>query len=446
MKSLYSFLLLLLFTVPLRAQETMPLSLTQAVDLALKNAYSIKNARIDLQNQQAKNSEITGIALPQLNGSNQFTWNVRPVVSFLPAQILNPSAPAGSFLPVTFVPKFQNTASVSASQILFDGSVLVALQARKTLLQLFDLGIRASEEEVRFNVTKAYMTLVVARRQFGTLENTLRFFRKITADLQTMRTAGFVEKIDVDRSNVQLNNLATDSLRAFNQIDLAEQALKFAMGMRTDARIELTDTSLATTLPRAQELLANPFEYTNRQEYNQLQTQLRLNEFDIKRYRYKGLPSLALFGTAAYTYGSTTFSEIAKPSNYIFYALTGFQLNVPIFDGRQRSFQVKQAQLAAEKTRNNIANLELGLDLESSRSRSILRNNVLAVQTQERNLSLAREVLDLAEKKYKAGVGSNIEVTQAQTELQQAQNNYYASLLDVISASADLQRSLGQFK
>ena len=448
MKRFLKSTLLLLLLLPLagKGQEAQSLSLQDALNYAVRNQIQVRNARLDVDIQKAQNGEITGRALPQINGSNQFTYNAVPVKSFLPAQFLNPNAPAGTFLPVTFVPKFQNTAQIALNQILFDGSVFVALQARNTIIDLVSLGVNASEEEVRYNVTKAYQGLIVARRQFLILAQSLAYARSITHDLDVMREAGFVEKIEVDRSRVQLNSLETDSFRTVNFLEVGEQALKFAMGIPIATPIVLSDTSLSDVLPTAQALLGDELRYENRVEFLQLNTQLRLNEFDVKRYRYQRLPSLSLFSNGAYTYGATTFSEIAKPNNYIFYLITGLNLNVPIFQGRQIHYRIQQAELQVQKTRNNIENLQLGIDLQTAQSRSTLRNNLLQLQTQQRNLDLANSVLDLAQKKYKAGVGSNIEVTQAQTQAQLAQNGYFNSLLEVINAKAELQRALGEFK
>ena len=443
---LRSTLFLILLPFLALAQEPQSLSLQDALTYAVRNQVKVRNAQLDVDIQKAQNGEVTGRALPQINGSNAFTYNAIPVKSFLPAQIINPAAPAGSFVPVTFVPNFQNTAQLSASQILFDGSIFVALQARNTILNLVALGVNASEEEVRYNVTKAYQGLLVARRQFNILGQSLAYARSITHDLDVMRDAGFVEKIEVDRSQVQLNSLETDSIRTVNLIQVGEQALKYAMGMPIATPIVLSDTALSEVLPTAQALLGDELRYDNRIEFRQLNTQLLLNEYDVKRYRYQRLPTLSAFANGAYTYGASTFSEIAKPNNYLFYLITGLNLNVPIFQGRQIHYRVKQAELQVAKTRNNIENLELTIDLQTAQSRSTLRNNLLQLQNQQRNLDLANSVLDLAQRKYKAGVGSNVEVTQAQTQAQMAQNNYFMSLLEVINAKADLQKALGNFK
>jgi outer membrane protein TolC len=422
------------------------LSLEQAIQYALRHNAAIKNARIDVALQKQKNREITGIALPQVNGRNEFQFNIDPLVAFFPARFTNPTAPADAFAPVPIAANFTNTASLTGSQILFDGSVLVALQARNTIIELTQLGVRASEQDVRYNVTRAYYGLVVARQQFNTLQKSLATFRDVLRDLTILRQQGFVEKIEVDRTQVQVNNLATDSLRTANLIALSEQLLKYNMTLPLEQQIELTDTSIADVLSNSAGMLEGATDYNNRVDYALTQTQLRLNEFDVKRYRYKALPTLAAFSTAAYTYANNEFRKVTRVNNYIGYSLVGLRLDVPIFSGFQRKAQLEQAYLNVEKTRNNLQQLRLSIDLQSEQARTVLRNSLLALQNNERNIDLANSVLTLARKKYKAGVGSNLEVTQAQTELLQAQNRLFAAQLDVINATTDLQRAQGLFR
>lgn len=432
----------------LAAGPPMQLSLDDAIEYALRHNDSLKNSRIGVALQKQRNREITGIALPQINGRNEFQHYPNPIQSFLPALLIPPAFGGGGdgFVAVPFTPRFSNTANVSGSQVLFDGSVVVALQARNTIIYLTELGVQATEQDVRYNVTRAYYGLTVARRQFAILSQSLVTFRDALRDLSILREQGFVEKIEVDRTQVQVNNLQTDSLRAYNGLLLAEQLLKFNMSLSLDQPIVLTDTAINDVLAQSAGLLEGDMRYENRVDYAFLQTQLRLNEFDVKRYKFKALPSLAAFGTLAYTYSSNEFREVATPHNYIFYSLVGLRLDVPIFTGFQRKAQLEQAYLNVQRTRNNIALLKRGIDLQTSQARTGLRNALLALQTTERNLGLAQSVVDLARKKYKAGVGSNLEVTQAQSELLQAQNRLFTAQLDVINANTDLQRAQGLFR
>jgi outer membrane protein TolC len=111
-----------------------------------------------------------------------------------------------------------------------------------------------------------------------------------------------------------------------------------------------------------------------------------------------------------------------------------------------RANQVTEAKLNIEKSKNNIEYTKQNIDFQAAMSRTTLRNAILQVQSQRRNMELADDVLDLAQRKYKAGVGSNLEVTQAQTDQLRAQTNYFSALLDITNAEADLKKALGLLK
>jgi outer membrane protein len=433
----------LLFAGRAQAQEPTPLSLEEATDYALKHNANVKNARLDIAIQKSKNAELTGMALPQVNAKNDFMSYPNVMQSFVPAEFIG-GAP-GTYVAVPFTPKFSNTLSASASQILFDGTVLVVLQGKKTLMKLAELGAQSTIQDVRYRVQGSYYTLVIARKQFDLVNRSMAILRKGARDQEAMYKEGLIEKLDVDRTTVQVNNLQTDSIKLGNMLVVGEQTLKYVMGMDINNPIVLTDTALDRNLDAAKSTLLEEVDYTNRLEYNLSVTQLRYNEFDLKRNRYQSLPSLNAFGSGSYLYSSNQFGDIVKPKNYIFYSMVGVTLNIPIFSGFQRSNQVKQAKYNLEKSRNTVAFSKLSIDFETAQARNNLKSALLTEDNERRNLALANSVLDVANRKYKEGVGSSIEVNQAQTALLQSQNNYFQAQLDVISAQTDLQKALGEF-
>ena len=426
------------------AQQPMALSLQAAMDYAVKNNAAAKNARMDVQIQDAQNKQVTSIALPQINGKGDFTGFFNLQKAFVPGEFIGMP---GTFVPVAFSPRYSTTASATGSQILFDGSVLVGLQARKAAMELANQKGLLTEEMIRYQVQRAYYGIVIARRQLSILNRSLSSLRNIAYDLQKLKENGFVEKIEVDRTNVQLNNLLTDSMRAQSFLQVSEQGLKFAMGLDIDAPIVLTDTSVEKTLEKGLVLGSGETDYSRRTEYSLLQTVQKLNEYNLKRYKLAALPTLAAVGSLGYNFGTNTFNQVFEFNKYYqFFSFAGLQLNVTIFSGFKRTNQVREAKLNLEKIRNSIDSQKLAIDFDIQRSRTTFRNSILQLKSQESNMQLAETVLDLAEKKYKAGVGSNIEVNQAQTELLRAQNNYFTTLLESVNAQSDLQKALGNFK
>lgn len=445
MRRLLSLLFLSVSILPLTAvaQETMQLSLKECVDYALKNSAAAKNASIDVELQKAQNAEVTGSALPQISGDGRYTQFFDVQQQFLPSQFAG--LPPGDFVPLGFSPKLSSVGQLNGSQLLFNGSVIVALQARKTLMELARYSASMKIEDIRYNVQKAYFGLIIAHRQFDLMNTSLELLRNTTRDLQITFENGMIEKLEVNRMEVQLSNLQADSLGLANMIDVSERMLKYTMGMDLNTPIKLTDDGMLENLEAANALILQDVGYESRLGFQLASTSLRLQQYDLKRYRYEGLPTLSAFGSIGYNRSANKFDDlINKP--YPGFSFVGLQLNVPIFDGFQRRSRVRSAKLKVQKAENDLENTKLGIDFQTKSARATLTNSLQTIESRKRTMDLANSVLDLSKKKYKAGVGSNQDVVLAQSDYLQAQNNYFVALQSVINAQADLQKSLGLLK
>jgi outer membrane protein TolC len=425
------------------AQDVVSLSLKDCIDYALKNSVAAKNARIDVQLQKAQNAEVTGRTMPQISAEGKYTQFFDVQQQFLPSQFAG--LPPGSFVPLGFSPKLSSIGSISASQLLFNGSIFVALQARNTLMKLAEQKEEMSKEDIRYNVQKAYAGLVIAQKQFGVMKNSLELLHSSTRDMNIIYQNGMVEKIEVNRLEVQLSNLQSDSLGLANIIDITEKMLKYTIGMDMNTQIVLTDQSVVDNINEAANLLLQDANVENNLGYQLAYTGLKLQEYDLKRYRFEGLPTLAAFGSAGYNRSSNKFDDLINKT-YPGFSLAGLQLNIPIFDGFQRRNRVKSAKLKLEKSENDLDNAKRGIEFKTKSAQSTLANALQTAESRKRTMELANTVLDLAQKKYKAGVGSNQDVIIAQGDFLRSQNAYFDALLSIVNAKADLQKALGLLK
>jgi outer membrane protein TolC len=430
---------------PVQDGTLLRLSLQDCIDYAMRNADTIKNVRLAVQKQQAVNNQIKASALPQVNGSLQVTDFVNPQQSLVPGEFTGRAEDRGRFVAFTFSPKYNSSGAINGSQSLFDGSLLVALKARKTIIEALEQASTLTQENVRYNIQRAYYAVVIGEQQFRTITASLATARDMANDVTVLYRTGFAERIDVNRTEVQLTNLETDSIRVASLLETGRQALKYTIGMDIEQPIELTDTSLAEHTATAMQLLTEQLDYAKRTEVSLASTAVRLNEYNVKRFEYAALPTLNAIGSLNGLYGSNKFGDLFVGNNYVYYSMIGLQLNVPIFSGFRRLNQVKEAKIDLEMSKNRLHLLKQGLDFQTAQSQTTLRNALLSAEKQRRNLELANTIVDLARRKYKAGVGSNLEVNQAQTELLLAQNNYYSILLDVVNAQADVEKALGAF-
>jgi outer membrane protein TolC len=437
---------LLSVAINVRAQQqqnlTEPISLSakEAVDYALANQSSVKTARLDELIQLAKNKEISGMALPNIAGSGSYQYN--PLVQKQMFNTRNFGSPKDSFTAVSFQLKHNMLGEVRMTQTLFDPSVLVALQARKTLEILVAQGVTKSQIDVKSEVYKAYYNVLSANKALTILSENVSSLEKILGETKEIYKNGLAEKLDVDRLVVQYTNLQTEQTKLRNLIELGIASLKYQMGMPLKQAIILKDT-LSTQKIVEDVLDLDKFDYSQRIEYQLLETQKKANEFDLKRYKMKGLPSLQLFAATGALRGSDKFDYFQSPMWYG-YVNTGLNLSVPIFTGLQRKRQVDQAWLTVKKSEVAIENAKLGIDLEREQSASTFRNNVLTLEAQEKNMGLAQDVYHTTQIKYREGVGSSLEMTTAENDLLTAQNNYFTALFNAIVAKIDLLKSYGK--
>jgi outer membrane protein TolC len=437
---------------PLYAQDkVLQLSLDECTQYALKHNASSKNAMLDVLIQQAQNAQVTASAYPHISSKTELDDFINPQVSYFPnsaIKLFNPSLqlPDNGFQKVVFTPKYSGSSTISGSQILFDGSVMIALKARNTVLEFARTNAEVTQEGIRYSIFKVYHALAITYRQYDIVKSALTYARSLERDLLITQQNGLAEKIEVERTNVQVNNLASDSMRIGNLLTVTEQLLKYQMGIDINTPIVLSDTNVDARKQEINSLLDKAMDYNRVPEYRLMETGLKLNEYNVTRYKMAALPTLLAFGNIGYGFSSNDFGAVTTLPNYLFNSILGFQLNIPIFNGMLRVKQLQEAKLNVEKMKNNIDNIKLGIDFQTAQSRANLRNAILQVQNQHRNLDLANDVLDLAQKKYKAGVGSSQEITLAQTDHLQAQTNYFNALMDMINAEADLKKALGLLK
>lgn len=432
------FALLLLGFQSTQAQTEYRLNVKEAVDLALKNVTDIKNLRIDSLKQKAQNKEIVGSALPQVTGSGQ-------VAHYLTApQVLFPDGT--TLRKFSFAQPWSITGGINVNQLLFQPDVFVGLIARKTSIEYATENIKVQEEKTREQVQKAYYQVLIAEQQLQVLQQSLQRFQKLLSDQEQLFKNGFIEKLDIDKTTVSLNNTKSSETQLKNVIELGYAALKFSMSLSQSDKIVLTE-KLSTQTVKENILDDGSFNYNNRSEVRLLGTVQKLQELDVRRHKLGYAPTLAFF---------YQFQEQGQRLNKMYAAysdkkwfwfnsnLIGLNLSVPIFDGFQRKYKIQQAQYTLDKTVNTMENVKRAIDLEKTSSQINLRNAIINMDAQQKNLELAERVYNTTKKKYEQGVGSSFEVLQSDTEFQRAQGNYFDALYNAVVARISYFKAIGQ--
>ena len=461
LNKIIAWICLTALALPALAQEKHAFTIQQALDYAKKNNVQVKNALLGIQLQQQQNREITAAAYPQINGSVGATYNPYVAVQVIPNFIApsvykvlsdntvkdgngNPIVMPGSFedIAAQFSTKFNASAGVDLSQLLFDGQVFIGLKARSTSIAWQTKYAEVTDETIRANVYKVYYQLLVGKTQIDLLEANIERIEKLSHDTKELYKNGFSEQLDVNKVEVQAANLNTEKLKALNTISNGYLGLKFLIGMPMKDSLILTDSLDESQIKEGVLPLAD-YNYKDRKDYQYAELGKKLNEFNVKRYQLSQIPTFSLSGNYSKSAQRNKFDFFGKGDWYNISAIS-VKMSVPIFNGFVTKSRISQARIQLQQTENQMASLQIQIDQEITTARANFTTAVTTLDYQKRNMQLAETVYEQTKKKYEIGTGSNTEITAAQTDLKQAQTNYINAVYDAIIAKIDYIKATGK--
>jgi len=463
-------ILLIAQSITLSAQQNDSLSfdLEECIRYALENTIELQNARIDEQIAEARVKETVGIGLPQIDASVNLTHNEKLSRFFMQYDPGQPGFFDAGDIPgiqpgdvVAFPNFFQLPSSGSAgltlNQLLFNASYLVGLKAAGTYKDLAYKTTEQTQIDVIQNVEKAYYAVLINNERTDLFNNNIARVDSLLRTTSALHENGFAEEIDVDRVRVTLNNLKSERLKFLNLQALSLGLLKFQMNYPIEKPL-IVEGSL--TELKVNENLFNEYldgwDYKNRIEYQILDVQRKLQDLDIKNKLSASLPSLSGFVNFGYSTQSpdigglfTTESGVAStdvygPDKWYNYSSFGITLDIPLFSGLQRNYRMQQARLSLLKIENSYSSLKQSIDLSIQQNTTTYKNSLETLRSQQENMELADKVARVTKIKYEQGVGSSIEVTDAESSLREAQVNYYNALYDAILARIDLDKAFAK--
>jgi len=449
------------FTLPVIAQEKHAFSIQQTIDYAKKNSVQVKNALLGVQLQRESNREITSAAFPQINGNIGTTYNPNVATQVLPNfigpatyQVLisegvkdgsgNPIVMPGDFgvIAAQFGTKYNANAGVDLNQLLFDGQVFVGLQARSTSIALQNKNVEVTEETIKSNIYKVYYQLVVGKTQLELLDANITRLQKLSHDTKELYKNGFVEQLDINKTEVQLANLNTEKLKVFNALGNGYMGLKVLIGMPVKDTLLLTD-ALSDEQIKEGALGLGEYKYTDRKDYEYAELGEKLNKFNIKRYQLSQIPTISLSSGYSKSAQRNKFDFFGKGDWYTISSVS-LKMSIPLFHGFATRARIAQARIQLEQTENQIESLKLVIDEEVEVAKANYATAISTMDYQKKNMALAETVYNQTKKKFEIGTGSNTEITAAETDLKTAQTNYINAVYDAIIAKVDYLKATGK--
>jgi len=460
-KLLTSLFFLLLCTAgrPLMGQNSF--SLEEAVQYALKNSAQVKQNQLNLVDADAQLMEYKSIGIPKVNATIDFSHYFAIPTTILP-DFLSPTIdnrlvhynlldsnlvedPKGGGIPARFGLSNSLSGALAMNTILYDPSFFVGLKATKLYKELVTRQNSVSDITIRQSVAKAYLGALIAIRSKSILDQNIATLDKIVKETEAVRKQGFVEQLDVDRLSLSLQTMQLEAEKANRMTEITLNVLRMHMGFPFGETILLTENLdvLADRLKIDNADLVSAFRPEQRPEYRSMQMAEELSKIRMQTIKLSAYPVIT--GFANISYGSQSNNLIDKDQTQWFpSSIAGFKLNLPIFDGFNRKARYQRANVELDKLRLQMNEFERAMNLEVSTARIQFDNARTTLDGSQRNLDLAQKIYDQAQLKYKGGIGSSLEINQAETVFLQAQSGYIQALYNMLVTKTDLDKALGK--
>jgi len=427
------------------AQEskTTGLSLQQCVQMAVKKNINVRTARIDDEKSRIKKGEAIAALLPKVNFNSSVTDNVALPTTVIPGSFLGQP---GTMIPMQMGSHYSASAALSISQVLYNQTAITAVKLLKKYNDVSGLTVEKAGEDIAFEVAKLYalgQTTAEQRKLIDkNIANTerLRDITKITVD------NGIGKQVDLDRVNVNLENLYTQQSNTQAAQEQQLNMIKYMLDLPLDQNILLTDTAemqLLKSVPTIQT------DFSNHVTIRLLESQKEISLLNKKVITNGYLPTLSLSGQAAYQGMQEKFGTYFKNvSENKWYPNANFTvtLAVPVFDGFEKRSKARQANLDIQKTQITLEDTKESFSMNYKIALNNYQNNKSTVRRQKQNLELAEKVYQETTLKYREGMAAMSSLLQDDMSLSTAQGGYLTALYNFKEAELKIMSLNGEIK
>lgn len=432
MKRLICTIIIISFVLKLSAQNDSLLqvaTLENVVQYAIVHQPLLKQASIDEQITEQQIKSKLADWYPQVNFAYNFQHNFQ----------LQQTTFGGTVREIGT----ENTSAMqlTATQNLFNRDVLLASRTAEDVRKAIRQNTTSTRIDVAVNAIKAFYDVLATTQQIKVSAETITRLERSLKDATAQYKVGVADKTDYKRTTIALNNARAAKAANEDLLKAKLEYLKTVIGYPTGSDLNIVYDSLAMEKEIYTDTL-QAIDYTKRIEYQQLATQKKLQEENLKYNKWSYIPTLSAFGAYNLGYQNNSFTKIYNKSFPNSYA--GLSLGFPIFQGFKRNANIKQAELEVTRVDWDIINLQKNISAEYAQALASYKVSFENYKALKENVDLAKEVYDVIQLQYKAGVKTYLEVITAETDLRSAEINYYNALYQVLASKTDLQKALGQ--
>ncbi|WP_040578863.1 TolC family protein [Croceivirga radicis] len=424
-------------------KEAYSFTLEEAVAFAMENNYTAINATRDLTDAQKQKWETIAAGLPQINGNINYQNQLKQPVQVIPAEIFG--GEPGTFTEVVFGTKQSATATATLTQLIFDGSYIVGVQAAKTFVDYTQNTKEKSDLEVRKSVVEAYGNLLLAKESVLILEKNKTTLEKNLYETEKIYENGLGDEESVDQLKITLASIDNQLKNAIRLQDITLQMFNLIVGLPIETQTTLSETLDGLTQSQIDfNLLETPFAIENNVDFKLMNNLNEQRSLELKLAKSKALPSINGFVNYGASSFSNEFNFLSNEADWFDSSILGIEMNIPIFSSFKRSASTQRAKIALEKAKTQMTETRQQLRLQWEKAKS---DYILAIEefnTAKDNLSLAERIENKNQIKYSEGLATSFELRQAQTQLYDTQQQYLQSMVNVINQKTELATVLNQ--
>jgi outer membrane protein TolC len=427
----------LLFSIGLYAQETKhSFGLEAAIEHALTHNRNVKNASLNIQAAEKQKWEVTAAGLPQIVGKIDYTTNLET-----PFPASTDSNDPFNF----FFPKHNIQPNATLTQLIFDGTYIVALQASRVFLEISKNAKEKTDNEIKKAMIGAYTTVLLTQESMVIMERNINNLSQNLSETKALFETGMTEEENVEQLQLTLAGLENNLINLQKMERISLGYVKLLLGMDGTQTIELTDRletimfeNISSNVGDAKGSVFDNIDYKISE--NNVESKYLL----YKAEKFKLLPQVGGFVNGSYqNFTNDNFSTLFESNTRWLSTLTaGVSVTIPIFTSLMTDAKIKRTKIEWEMAKNELQETEAQIALDISKAKIDYQWAIDTYQNKEKSLRLAERIELKNNIKFKEGLASSFELRQAQMQLYTTQQEYLQAMVDVINHKATLENLL----
>jgi outer membrane protein TolC len=371
--------------------------------------------------------------LPQISGTASLIDNLKLATMLIP----DFTGMSDDKIPVQFGSQFNTSYGFQVTQLLFNGSYFVGVETSKLVEKLSEQGLEKSESDIKESVITTYYLILITEESIEVMNDNIDNLNEILAATKSMYEVGMAEATDVDQMQSTVTMLTNSKKSLERNLEVSYNLMRFQLGLETDAQIELTQTlNQFIDEVNVTALSMQEFNIQSNIDYRLFNSQEELGELTVKMQKSTVLPTLSGF----YQYNQSGQADKLNELEWFGSQMLGVQLNIPIFASGQRYSKIRKAQIDLESLRMSKSLVADQLLMQEKQYKYNLINANEQFISKRDNVELANRVFISVENKYKQGVASSLDLTQAHNNYLQSVSDYTSSFMSLLQTKLSLDK------